>query len=103
MAKVLYKTNISLRFTAVESDTKQYLCVYGLQTLPNTAIKPAKWKHYLTIMHLDLLSLPKEYFERNVELYLKQKVLITSLASYVLNKVRPSAAALEKHTTTYEF
>ena len=64
---------VSFGFTAVGTNADQPLCVVCLKTLSNDAMKPAKLRRHLTTMHSELASKPKEYFERQKELYLKQK------------------------------
>jgi len=66
---------ISFGFIAVGTGADLPLCVVYLQTLLNDAIKPAKLKRHLTTMHSDVATKPKEYFERQKELYFKQKAL----------------------------
>jgi len=64
---------ISFGFVAVRTGAELSVCVVCLQTLSNDAVKPAKLKCHLTTMHSDVASKPKEYFERQNELYFKQK------------------------------
>ncbi|KII72538.1 SCAN domain-containing protein 3 [Thelohanellus kitauei] len=64
---------ISLGFTAVGPDDDQPFCVVCLQKLLNESMKPAKSKNNFTTMQSELTSKPKEYFEMQKELYLKQK------------------------------
>jgi len=63
---------ISFGFISVGTDP-DLRCVVCLQTLSNDAMKPAKLKRHLTMMHSHVASKPKEYFERQKELYFKQK------------------------------
>ena len=69
---------ISFGFIAVGTDVEQPLCVVCLQTLSSDAMKPAKLRRHLTTMHSALASKPKEYFERQKEVYLKQKGKMTA-------------------------
>jgi len=64
-----------------------YMCV---QTLSNESMKPAKLKRHLTTMHADVADKPKEYFERQKELYLKQKGKITAFATVNEKALRAS-------------
>lgn len=64
---------ISFGFIAVGTNVEQPLCVVCLQILSNDAMKPAKLKRHLITMHSALASKPKEYFERQKEIYLRQK------------------------------
>ena len=66
------------------------LCVVCLQTLSNDAIKPAKLKRHLTTLHSDLANKPREYFERQRDLYLKQKGKLTSNVSVNEKSLRAS-------------
>lgn len=64
---------IAFSFTAIGTNADEPLCIVCLKTLSNDAMKPAKLRRHLTTMHSELASKPKEYFERQKELYLKQK------------------------------
>lgn len=81
---------IAYGFTAVGTNGDQPLCVVCLQTLSNEAMKPAKLKRHLTTMYPDLSSKPKEYFERQKDLYLKQKGKMTACATVNEKALRAS-------------
>jgi len=69
---------ISFGLIAVGTGADLPLCVVCLQTLSSDAMKPAKLMRHLTMMHLDVDSKPKEYSERQKELYFKQKSKLMS-------------------------
>ncbi|KII62535.1 Zinc finger MYM-type protein 6 [Thelohanellus kitauei] len=80
---------ISLGVSTVGSDDDPPLCVVCLQKLSNESMKPAKLKRHFTTMHSELISKPKHYFERQKELYLKQKsklMFCTTLNEKVLRE-----------------
>lgn len=81
---------IAYGFTAVGTSGDQPLCVVCLQTLSNEGMKPAKLKRHLTTMHPDVANKPKEYFERQKELYLKQKGKMTVCATVNEKALRAS-------------
>lgn len=68
-------------FIAVGPNDFTPLCVVCLQTLFNEGMKPEKLKHHLTMMHPEVANKPKEYFERQKDLYLKQKNKMTACAT----------------------